>query len=463
MSVRIINGDMLQVLPQLAAEGFQAHSCVTDPPYHLASIVKRFGGTNAAPAQHGRDGAYARASKGFMGKTWDGGDIAMRPETWRLVFDCLRPGAFLVAFGGTRTWHRQAVAIEDAGFEIRDTIMWLYASGFPKSHDVSKGIDKARRRDFVFAAIAMGVVLPGRSLADWTKEDHSPGDKWWAEFRAALPADTWTAVERKVIGHAATGSSGWFVSGKGDITAPATHEAARWQSWGTALKPAVEPIILARKPLEGTVAQNVLKHGCGALNIDACRIGTSKAVPVSRSQKRHAHTYNGGWNPDPDGSGGFDPNLGRWPANVIHDGSDEVEAAFAAFGDKSSGGGDKGNKASETQWGGLRKRAWSSAMHQANSGTASRFFYSAKADAADRVGSKHPTVKPTDLMRYLVQLVTAPGGTVLDPFAGTGSTGLAADQLGMNAVLVEQDETYAADARRKVSSDAPLFASVAAE
>ena len=366
MTIRILNEDCLVALPLLAAQGLQAHSAVTDPPYHLTSIVKRFGASTAAPAKHGTDGAYARASRGFMGKQWDGGDIALRPETWRLVFDCLRPGAYLLAFGGTRTWHRQAVAIEDAGFEIRDTIMWLYGSGFPKSHDAGKG-------------------------------------------------------------------------------------------WGTALKPAVEPIVVARKPLIGTVAANVLAHGVGAMNIDACRI-EGVAQPFgnpTQADGYRLHKRAKDWAPNA---------TGRWPANVIHDGSDEVEAAFAAYGEapgqQFAVGPQHGARDSVNCYGDYGARPLT--LPRGDTGTASRFFYTAKADAVDRAGSKHPTVKPTDLMRYLVRMVTPKGGMVLDPFAGSGSTGLAADQLGCDAVLIERDPGYAADIERKITSDCPLFASVSA-
>lgn len=437
MSIQVINADMRDALRDLAAQGAQFHSCVTDPPYHLTSIVKRFSKAGSAPAQFGTDGAYARASKGFMGKAWDGGAIAFEPETWRAVFDVLLPGAHLLAFGGTRTYHRMACAIEDAGFEIRDQIGWMFGSGFPKSHDVSKGIDKAAGAERQVVGSKLG--MPGYA------EGRSPPNQIYGV--------------------------GLQNGGGLDVTAPATSEAAQWAGWGTALKPAWEPCIVARKPLVGTVAANVLAHGTGALNIDACRIGTAEnlnggaysggkrqrdeysssdavsgALPLSRLNR---------------GIGEYKQPNGRWPANVIHDGSPEVEEAFAAFGESKSSG---RSSARDTALGRMNDDGWQPketvrAGH-ADSGSASRFFYTAKADKDDRAGSKHPTVKPTDLMRYLVRLVTPPGGTVLDPFAGSGSTGLAADQLGMNAVLIERDPEYAADIERKITSDAPLFAEV---
>jgi len=368
VTIRLINGDCLSVLPTLDAGSIDA--CVTDPPYHLTSITKRFGAANAAPAKFGTDGAFSRAARGFMGQTWDGGDIAFRVETWAEVFRVLKPGAHLAAFGGTRTYHRMACAIEDAGFEIRDTLAWLYGSGFPKSHNAGEGR-------------------------------------------------------------------------------------------GTALKPAFEPIILARKPLVGTVAQNVLAHGTGAINVDACRIESADGY-AENCVTQGVNTARTSFAPAVVQRTFAPSTLGRWPANVLHDGSDEVEAAFAEFGEHKAGSPISGNEPSVPAKGdvvyGFRDRV---ASHShGDTGTASRFFYTAKADAADRAGSKHPTVKPTDLMRYLVRLISPPGGTVLDPFAGTGSTGLAADQLGMNAILIEQSPVYAADAERKIHGDAPLFADV---
>ena len=386
MSVRIINEDCLVALPRLAAEGVRAHACITDPPYHLTSIVKRFGRTGAAPAQHGTDGAFARASKGFMGKTWDGGDIAFRPATWVAVKACLLPGAHLVAFGGTKGWHRMACAIEDAGFEIRDTIMWLYGSGMPHSHNIGKALGEQ-------------------------------------------------------------------------------PETASWKGWGSALKPAVEPIVLARVPLSGTLVANTLAHGCGGLNIAAATVGDEireNGKASSSSMCRSSRVVQGYRADDGVGPGASAASvIGRWPANLAHDGSDEVEAAFAAFGERTTNPGTyRADSTRSTKIDFAAARCAGTTTSLGDTGSASRFFFSAKADAADRAESKHPTVKPTDLMRWLAKLVCPPGGTILDPFAGTGSTGLAADQLGMDAILVEQDATYAADARRKITRDAGMFAQV---
>lgn len=447
MTVRIINGDCLTELPKLAASGERFHACVTDPPYHLTSIVKRFGNTDmsddtrtSARSRAGTDG-YARSARGFMGKRWDGGDVAFRLETWRKVYDCLLPGAFLLAFGGTRGWHRLACAIEDAGFEIRDTVAWLYGSGFPKSLDVSKAIDKA--------AGATREVIGTAKRAQARSEGW---DRPWMQEQMAAAGSTVAEYQ---------------------ITAPATSDAARWQGWGTALKPAFEPIIVARKPLDGTVAANVLKHGCGGMNIDASRIA------ISQTDQEYIAERIGGFN-DTQSIGGngtffggkkmdraatYSAVKGRWPANVIHDGSEEVLAAFQQFGPVGSNSGNPhasdGTVHRGTAFFGSRSTISQRTDWETRGGSAARFFYSAKADSSDRVGSNHPTVKPTDLMRYLVRLVTPPGGTVIDPFCGTGSTLLAADQLQFNAVGIEADEQYAADARRKFEKDAGLFADIA--
>lgn len=433
MSVRVLHGDMRELVPPLS--GIDA--CVTDPPYHLTSIVKRFGSPTAVPTQFGKDGAFARASRGFMGKQWDGGDIAFQPETWRLVYDAMKPGAHLAAFGGTRTYHRMACAIEDAGFEVRDTLFWLYGSGFPKSHDVSKAIDKT-----------LGAVRPVIGKAEWSQ-----------------PAKS---------GHHG-GSTGEHIHGDGerywpDVTGPATPEAAQWAGWGTALKPAVEPIILARKPLVGSVAQNVLQHGTGGINVDACRVpGIKPVLRAIDSNERNnpiLHTRSA------IGTGELTTE-GRWPANVLHDGSPEVLAAFAAFGEKPTGtGAVKRSSARERNgnqgpaFGDESRPEGTVMVSYADTGTAARFFYTAKADASDRAGSKHPTVKPLDLIRWLCRLITPPGGTILDPFAGSGTTGEAARLEGFSAILIEREADYIADIHRRLGrasgADAPLFAAGAA-
>lgn len=425
MTVRILTGDMRERLRELPSASVDA--VVTDPPYHLTSIVKRFGQPGAAPARAGKTGAYARASKGFMGQTWDGGDVAFRAATWREVLRVMKPGAHLVAFSGTRTYHRMVCAIEDAGFEIRDQIAWLYGSGFPKSHDVSKGIDRhngdARP---VVGSEHIANDIRGGALLDVAHGTIRPG------------------FER-------------------DVTAAAS---AAWEGWGTALKPAIEPIVLARKPLEGTVAANVLAHGTGALNIDACRIDSEKVTGwagAGAGAGAGGQTWNEG-NMGLGKDGDPRPVNGRWPANVIHDGGADVLAAFP--------GNDAPSKARSGKRSGVLGEFVGQAEvlmgHDDEGGSAARFFYSAKADQAERhagchdldKGNKHPTVKPVDLMRWLVRLITPPGGVVLDPFMGSGSTLIAADAEQFDAIGCELSPDYVEIARRRLAASAGMFAEV---
>ncbi|RWD71684.1 MAG: site-specific DNA-methyltransferase [Mesorhizobium sp.] len=343
-------------------------SVVTDPPYHLTSIVKRFGPDDAVPAKD-RDGAYRRAGAGFMGKAWDGGDIAFRIETWQAVLRVLKPGGYLLAFASTRGFGRMSVAIEDAGFITHPLIAWVFGSGFPKATRI--------------------------------KADDYDG------FRYG----------------------------------------------GQALKPAIEPIYMGQKPFsEANGTANILLHGTGALNIDGCRIHGEDAKAYEYTVKRTAP----GATQNATGRTKFDDGTtftgrtqdGRWPANLIHDGSDEVLGAFP-YSEGNSGGiiRDAGSdsvargKFAATERGGYGGDG---------GGSAARFFYTAKADADDRIGSKHPTVKPLDLIQYLCRLVTPPGGTVLDPFAGTGTTGEAAWREGFRAILIEREAEYQADIARRM-------------
>lgn len=441
-SVTIHQGDSLAVLKKMPDNSID--SIVTDPPYVLTSILKRFGGAKAKAAKStGRSGVYARQAGGFMGKGWDVGKLVHRPAYWRQALRVLKPGGYIIAFSGTRTQHRQTCAIEDAGFEIRDTILdivagdtfvarfvaslsdeqvrafalaieessfggmlaWTFGSGFPKSHDLAKQYE---------TSICERVQLNGRAI--WV----------YVEDGATMATEV-----------------------------PFRHPMANlWSGWGTALKPAFEPICVARKPLISTVAANVLAHGVGALNIDACRVGTEErdnpgasVTSVHRKSRVEAgHRHDAGVGP------GSDPSsvIGRWPANIVHDGSDEVVASFPlAPGQLAPVGPQHGAKASVNVYGDYGAR--SDFNPRGDAGSAARFFYSAKADADDRLGSKHPTVKPIDLMRYLVRLVTPPGGVVLDPFAGTGSTGVAAMLEGFDSILIERDAESVADIERKVA------------
>jgi DNA modification methylase len=435
MTVEIIHADCREAMRALYKAGHRVDSIVTDPPYHLTSVQKRWANANPETEHAARaDGAMNprnRLSRGFMGKTWDGGDVAFRPETWKAVFDLLKPGGHLLAFSGTRTYHRMACAIEDAGFEIRDQIGWLYGSGFPKSHDVSKGIDRAAGAE-----------------REVTQEGHTKA----AEFAGKFDNACSSTRERRDI--------------------PATEAAHQWEGWGTALKPAWEPIVLARKPLIGTVAANVQQFGTGAINVDGCRVEgaprTTHADGDHRQKLTSKGTNGGAWaNQDVDLGASLEiyaARSGRWPANVIHDGSEEVLAAFPdAGGQQAPVGPANGPKSSVNVYGDYGPR--DQFNPRLDSGSAARFFYSAKADATDRLGSKHPTVKPIDLIAYLCRLITPPGGTVLDPFAGSGTTGMAAMREGFNAVLIEREAEYIADIKRRVAHveglDAPLFAEAA--
>lgn len=411
--IRVFHGDSRAVLKAFPDDHFD--SVVCDPPYALVSIVKRFGGANAAAAQVGASGAYARASAGFMGKTWDTGETAFAVEFWAEVWRVLKPGGHVIAFSGTRTYHRLACAVEDAGFEIRDMVAWLYGSGFPKSHDVSKGIDKAAGVEGGKGEMKRG----GERLLRQAPDGARDGDGTWGN-----------EVGRSAYAYA-----------------PGSAAARQWSGWGTALKPALEPVVLARKPLQGTVAANVLAHGTGALNIDASRIAGEK-TPAPVGQFRGSDVGATGLRGVRDGSA---DNLGRWPANVCHDGSEEVVGAFpeTASGFMKAGTARKGERAVFGQ-----DVACGDAVRSdtpGDSGSAARFFYSAKADAEDRLGSKHPTVKPVDLMAYLVRLVTPPGGLTLDPFAGSGTTGVGAMRGGFGAVLIEREDDYVSDIMRKLA------------
>jgi DNA modification methylase len=403
--VALYCGDCLDVLPTLAAGSVDA--VVTDPPYGLA----------------------------FMGKDWDHGIPG--EHFWREVLRVAKPGAYLLAFGGTRTHHRLMCAIEDAGWEIRDVVMWVYGSGFPKSLDASKAIDKAA---------GAGREVVGTALRSGASE------------------------QRPQIECA--------------ITAPATAAARQWSGWGTALKPAWEPIIVARKPLAGTVSENVLAHGTGALNIDGCRVDMNGETWQGNADNAHV-------NYSADVFGKFarqyakpsNPS-GRWPANLIHDGSPEVLAGFPTSSVT-------GKRTAESKAATVQGTAWATDNHESteypgDTGSASRFFYCAKASKDDRdegceglepapvlIGAEghkinpmtgkpvvdvprrnhHPTVKPTALMRYLCRLVTPTGGVVLDPFMGSGSTGKAALREGFRFIGIDREPEYIEIARLRIERE----------
>jgi len=337
--------------------------------------------------------------------------LAFQEWFTEIAKECLRvlkPGGHFLAFGGTRTYHRLACAIEDAGFEIRDSIHWIYGSGFPKSHNISKSLDKM--------AGAERKVVGSRPLT-------GNGKTLKSGFHQPDGSGAGETIKQDVY----------------EFTEPSTPEAQQWQGWGTALKPAHEPIVIARKPLsEKTVAQNVLKWGTGAINIDASRI-PGEPIPINKLENWSGF----GQEIEPDYKQEMNEN-GRWPANVIHDGSDEVLEAFPIT---KSGGGNKATKNAETflgtGFGGTNESIW-----QPDEGSVARFFYCAKASKSERnaglegLPNFHPTVKPLALMRYLIKLVTPPNGVVLDPFLGSGTTAVAAILEGFKWVGCEMTEDY---------------------
>lgn len=374
----IHHGDCIETMNAMPPESVDA--IVTDPPYGL----------------------------GFMGKKWDG--LPPSLEWAEACYRVLKPGGHIAAFGGTRTWHRLAVAIEDAGFEMRDSLAWLYGSGFPKSMDVSKAIEST--------------VATGKSNSRSLRKTEQDGDG---------EAYTLTGKNNGIMGETRTYERKTF--------APATPEAAQWDGWGTALKPAFEPIVLARKPLaEKTVARNVLAHGTGAINIDACRIGADGGCSGA-GPGPSGGIYGDGLN----GARALPvAGLGRWPANVLldqHAAAWVDEQSGVSVSKRSERGAGKGATATYGEWGTLDDTT----RGHDDSGGASRFFYTAKAPKRERPnvdGVQHPTVKPLAIMRWLIRLVTPPGGTVLDPFAGSGTTIEAALIEGFNPVGIEMEADY---------------------
>ncbi|WP_022722970.1 DNA methyltransferase [Rhodopseudomonas sp. B29] len=444
--VMLYGGDSLAVLPLLAENSIDA--CVCDPPYHLTSIVKRFGKEGAAPAQDDRSGgAFKRASAGFMGQQWDGGDIAFQPDIWRAVYRVLKPGAHLFAFAASRGFGRMQVAIEEAGFDTRDCVLDMLDAddrivGFLNS------LNDAQRAAFLQIVVEGGDV--GGLLA-------------WV-FGSGFPKSHAVSLDfEKTLCEARKGDGGlteYYYRDTGEIMQrepPFRHDLAqRYAGFGTALKPAFEPIVMARKPLIGSVAENVAAYGTGAINIDAARVAAdpgelieaganfSEVTPGHdgyRRPGRSMFTHKAAERSGPSNS------TGRFPANVIHDGSAGVLAGFPMTGPGQIGGVNDPNGAF-----GYHGGAGGSSLPGAKDagGSAGRFFYSAKADAHDRVGSKHPTIKRVEVMQWLVRLCSAPGQTVLDPFAGTGTTGEAAFREGRNAVLIEREAEYRDDIRRRM-------------
>ena len=409
--------DTLKTLPDCSVD-----SIVTDPPYEL----------------------------GFMGKSWDNSGIAYSTELWAECLRVLKPGGHLLAFSGSRTYHRMVVAIEDSGFEIRDQIMWLYGSGFPKSLNVAKSIESK--------------ITTGSAAKNGF---HKLEGERTGDGRIGM----YDTVEEQGFRKVNPDQLGGFTL---DATTP---EAQQWQGWGTALKPAHEPIVVARKPLIGTVANNVLTYGTGALNIDKSRVGTTvETWPATRTYSSKEMSRPGSTlADDAETQSTGEAPAGRWPANVIHDGSDEVLAGFPTA---------KGGTWNTTAGARHFNNDGEPTLYQTSktdnsSGSAARFFYCAKASKSERnagleglpqqTGGKatgrvdgsaglsspragagrtggsaniHPTVKPLALMRYLVRLVTPPNGIVLDPFLGSGTTACAAILEGFEWIGCEMTEDY---------------------
>jgi DNA modification methylase len=477
----LYQGDCLAVLASLPDNSVDA--IVTDPPYGLA----------------------------FMGKRWDY-DV---PDgaIWAECLRVLKPGGHLLAFAGTRTQHRMAIRIEDAGFEIRDMIAWVYGSGFPKSLDVSKAIDKHggqsvawfgpwfrnwRKKNGVTQK-QVAALFPSNTggltgcVANWELGFNMPTPDQFNLIRDTfgLPFASVEEAEREVVGqkngthpsnhiNASNFAQGAMGRVRLDITAPATPAARQWQGWGTALKPSFEPVTLARKPFPGTVAANVLAHGTGAINVDGCRVDAGDHPGIHKSMSNRLHEgYQRPWR-----DGGppqyKDTPAGRFPANLIHDGSAEVVGLFPETTTNSIGNALQKGTIEKKHPQGNAYGEYAAHVYKsdyASTGSAARFFYCAKASKDDRDdgcegleeresqstrwsgegmplrqdGTErkmpinrnfHPTVKPTALMRYLCRLITPPGGVVLDPFMGSGSTGLGAWREGFRFIGIEREAEY---------------------
>ena len=389
----LINGDCFDALKDLADNSIEA--VVTDPPYGLGACTPAQVSECLQAWSSGK--TWKPKGSGFMGKAWDA--WVPPPELWREVLRVLKPGGHALVFAGSRTQDLMGMSLRLAGFEMRDVIQWLYGSGFPKSLDVSKALDKmaGAEREVIETCFNYGKKQGNKSLGDYA-----------GEYNKSLPS---------------------------------TPQAKQWDGWGTALKPAYEPALLVRKPLSGTVAQNTLDHGCGGLNIDGCRIETSEFIFTKDDANKTLRSIGHFKGIESQQSKGQE--VGRWPANIIFD-----------------------EQASEQ----LEQQA----------GT-SRFFYTAKSSKSEReaglegfplkragalsdeetrenrptnhpMGANiHPTVKPIDLMRYLIRLITPPHGTVLDPFMGSGSTGCAAALEGVSFIGIEREPEYFAIAQQRVA------------
>ena len=412
---KLYQGNMLDMLEIIKPNSID--SVITDPPYGLTSITKRFGNENSAECKYGKDGSFQRLSKGFMGKEWDGSGIEYNVDAWKKCYEVLKPGGYLLAFGGSRTFHRIACAIEDAGFEIRDTIMWIYGSGFPKSLNIGLALDKKN------------------------------------------------GVESKVIGNGKSGNTSktfndyQYRIDNGIYSTSGSYEIKEaqneWKGWGTALKPSFEPIIVARKPFKGSLVDNVIEYGVGGINIDECRVGNEEiSYFPTNLEEAHGNKFgNGAYMPKDTTKPPITHN-GRFPANTILT-YDETDFDEVCGGFPDTKGSAKPRRNSNGDIYGKYNECITQNDSWGDSGSASRYFYCAKASKKDRDEgldnweevkvndgritpidnafhlvetlrrNSHPCVKPCELMQYLIRLVSPNGATILDPFNGSGSTGKA--------------------------------------
>ena len=394
----LLNGDCIEQMQKLIDEGVQVESVVTDPPYEL----------------------------GFMGKSWDASGIAFDKKTWELAFQLLKPGGYLLAFSASRNYHRMAVAVEDAGFEIRDQLMWIYGSGFPKSLNIGKAVDKEL----------------GNKRTDL----------------GSNPNQRLNTPENDIYEAGIRGKEARITKGN-----------TEWEGWGTALKPAHEPIVMARKSIEGTIVDNVLKHGTGGINIDGCRIETEENLNGGAYAKNgnrgslkgdiRSGASEGMFQSKKTVGEDFVQPTGRFPANVMHDGSEEVLSGFPKTSKSTGGGGTKTiSKNKGVFTGGWGDKEYDKTIGFGDEGSAARFFYCPKVSKSERgEDNTHPTVKPQELMKYLCRLVTPKNGTVLDPFMGSGSTGMAAKDEGFEFIGIEKEKEYFEIAEKRISNYAPLM------
>ncbi len=451
-TIQLIAGDNRLSLRRLIDQGVRVHSVVTDPPYGLVSVQKRFGKEGSAAARtEGNDGSFARLSGGFMGKAWDGTGIERDPEFWRLVWEILLPGGYVFAFSGSRTGHWQACAMEQAGFIMHPMHGWCFGSGFPKAHAADKAIDK-------MLGVEREVIgeRDPRSLYDCRERESSAINTNWRDAEGRTDSRD---LSKQIISH------------------PGSPEAAQWEGWayGTQTqKPALEPIYLGQKPFsEKTGAANLLMHGVGAVNIDGCRVPTAGEIITTHSRGGSTASPSRPTERTVEESGRItrqdliapNPREGRHPANLILDGSPEVVAMFPNTKSGKPGIMRKGTNDGACY--GAESRAPGTPMTGfGDEGSAARFFhnfppdmdplfYHTKAGKADRAGSRHPTVKPIALMQYLVRHITPPGGTVLDPFAGSGTTAEAARREGFDSILMEAEKEYIDFIQQRFPETAP--------